>query len=277
MLTTVHYNDEVAPAYFRMGLLWTAPLPVEPGQFIMLRVSEGVDPFLCRPFGVYRMIKPERAGGEARGFEILYKVVGKGTRRMSEMRAGEAVDIFGPLGRGFPPFKGKGRLLMVAGGVGIVPFYLVAETFAERGRLKLLFGGKSEDDLPGLDDFHALGLDIGVATEDGTAGEKGVVTTLLERDIADNDTLYACGPKGMLKAVAAVAGERGVPCYVSLDRRMACGMGACLGCAVKGDGGSASSAVAPSEGRENRALSPYLMVCKDGPVFNAEDLLWEEL
>jgi dihydroorotate dehydrogenase electron transfer subunit len=284
MLTSILYNDEIAPSYYRMGLSWEEPSPVQPGQFVMMRVSEGIDPFLCRPFGIYRLLKGgEGAGeGELDGFEILYKVVGKGTLIMSRLRRGGGVDVFGPLGRGFPPVAGVGRLLMVAGGVGIVPFYLVAEGLVASGREgKLLFGGRCIDDLPGLGDFKDLGLDMAVATDDGTAGVKGVVTALMEDAVSDDTTVYACGPKGMLKEVARIAGERGVPCFVSLDRRMACGMGACLGCAVKVRGTEGTHGAGGGErvdGEEIRTTPPpYRMVCKDGPVFDAGELEWEEL
>ncbi|MCP3677384.1 MAG: dihydroorotate dehydrogenase electron transfer subunit, partial [Deltaproteobacteria bacterium] len=216
------------------------------------------------------------------GFEILYKVVGKGTLIMSRLRRGAGVELFGPLGSGFPPVTGGGRLLMVAGGVGIVPFYLVAEALLASGlEGKLLFGGRCVDDLPGLGDFKELGLDMAVATDDGTAGVKGVVTALMEDAVSDGTAVYACGPKGMLKEVARIAGERGVPCFVSLDRRMACGMGACLGCAVKVRGTEGTQVAGGDEcvdGEEIPAtLPPYKMVCKDGPVFDARELEWEVL
>ncbi|MFQ5585800.1 MAG: dihydroorotate dehydrogenase electron transfer subunit [Thermodesulfobacteriota bacterium] len=279
MLAELLYNDEIAPAYYRMGLLWEAPCHVEPGQFVMVRVSEGLDPFLCRPFGIYRLVSPTSGGKEVDGFEILYKVVGKGTHLMSGLRKGEGVDIFGPLGRGFPPFKGDGKLIMVAGGVGIVPFYLLAERLMVEGQKgQLLFGGRCRDDLPGLDDFEGLGLAIEVSTDDGTVGAKGVVTLLLEKSLSDAAAVYACGPKGMLKGAARIAGERGLPCFVSLDRRMACGMGACLGCAVRVNGGESATGRKDmeSEAQIHRA-PPYMMVCKDGPVFDAQELAWEEI
>ncbi|MFQ5330288.1 MAG: dihydroorotate dehydrogenase electron transfer subunit [Thermodesulfobacteriota bacterium] len=282
MLTSILYNDEIAPTYYRMGLSWNTPLPVQPGQFIMLRVSEGIDPFLCRPFGIYRLLRGEEGGGEALGFEILYKVVGKGTLIMSRLKRGERVDLFGPLGRGFPALTGGQKLLMIAGGVGIVPFYMVAEALlASGGEGKLLFGGRCADDLPGLADLKELGLDMAVATDDGTAGVKGVVTALMEGEVLDDTTIYACGPKGMLKEVARIAAELEVPCFVSLDRRMACGMGACLGCAVKVGGKERTQVAGGDRVVENEEIrttpSPYRMVCKDGPVFDARELDWEVL
>ncbi|MBI5287151.1 MAG: hypothetical protein HY878_06135, partial [Deltaproteobacteria bacterium] len=149
----------------------------------------------------------------------------------------------------------------------------------------LLFGGKNNVDLPGLGDFKALGIGIKVSTEDGTMGAKGLVTMLLKRELSRSTpaVIYACGPNGMLRAVARLAEERDITCYVSLDRVMACGIGACLGCAVKirGEGTKDyQSFVVRGQFADPRSPIPepiYKMVCKDGPVFDAKEITWEEI
>ncbi len=270
MLVEILYNEEILLHYYKMGLLWSLPSTIEAGQFLMLRVSDGIDPFLRRPFGIYRTISIERGSKKLGGVEILYKVVGKGTGLMAGLRQGHKVDVLGPLGVGFPGFDGDGKLIMVAGGVGIVPFYLLAEGLANKdSRVQLLFGGRCKDDLPGLPDFENLGTEIKISTDNGELGVRGAVTELLEKEVSDDSTVYACGPKGMLKEVARIARERGVPCFVSLDKIMACGMGACLGCAIKVSGRKSQNTA--------QNLSPYKMVCKDGPVFDAEEIVWKEL
>ena len=271
----VLYNKQILPAYYKLGIGWKGLTDIEPGQFVMLRLTGRIDPLLRRPFGVYKIL--------GQGIEILYKVVGKGTRLMTGLRPGDMVDILGPLGNSFPnpissPFAKEGqrgmKIIMVAGGIGIVPFYLLGVKGQWSGsRQVLLFGGMGKEDLPGLEDFKKLGINIFISTEDGSVGKKGLVTDLLRKELSKkgNSIVYACGPKGMLKEVARIADKAGVACYVSLDQVMACGMGACLGCAVK------------VRERKNvgQGFSPanvfYKIVCKDGPVFDAKEIDWEAI
>ncbi len=272
MVARVIYNKEVLPTYYLLGLGYGGRTAPSPGQFYMLKVNRGIDPFLRRPFGAYRVIRPDN-GEDA--VEILYKVVGKGTMLMSELCPGDGVDLLGPLGRGFHLHGGRGKHIMVAGGVGIVPFYILAERLIcqEAGRAVLLFGGRGKEDLPGLGDFGKLGLVVKVATDNGEVGRRCLVTELLADEITGDSVVYACGPKGMLREVAGIAAEKNVPCYVSLDRVMACGVGACLGCAVR-------VALPPSyaEHEEGRMdVQPYKMVCRDGPVFDSREIEWDKL
>ncbi len=256
MLTEVIYNRQILPLYYKLGIRWEPRPLVKPGQFVMLRFPNYIDPLLRRPFGVYRIIDE--------GIEILYKVVGKGTRLMTGLRQGDMVDMLGPLGNGFLLDSGKKDILMVAGGIGIAPFYLLAEGLKDKEfRQRLLFGGRSTDDLPGIEDFQKLAINMEVATDDGSMGKKGFVVSLLKKEILGKTTIYACGPKGMLKAVAKIAEDADVSCHVSLDNAMACGIGACLGCAVK------------VRSQSNSEI--YKMVCKDGPVFDAREIEWEKV
>ncbi|MBI5559798.1 MAG: dihydroorotate dehydrogenase electron transfer subunit [Deltaproteobacteria bacterium] len=249
---TIINNSRLGGRFFRLSLRWKCG-GVLPGQFVMLRVSNSLDPFLRRPFGIYDF------SGDV--LDILYKVVGKGTGMLSTLAPGTDVDILGPLGNGFPP-AGKGKNpIMVAGGIGIAPFYLFAGEVKE-GKPSLFYGAKGRDEVALLKDFKSRGLklNIRVSTEDGSIGRKGLVTDILKERLGEDSVVYACGPAGMLKEVSNIARKRGVKCYVSLERAMACGIGVCLGCAVKT--------------RKHPPASAYRMVCSDGPVFNGEEIDW---
>ncbi|MBZ0220749.1 MAG: dihydroorotate dehydrogenase electron transfer subunit [Candidatus Methylomirabilis sp.] len=266
----IMYNDRMARGYFKLGLACAIP-EVKPGQFVMLRVSDGLDPLLRRPFGIYRMlgrtigrtIGTGSSPSKRKGIEILYRVVGKGTAILSERRPGETLGVLGPLGNGFPDPAEGSNMVLVAGGMGIAPLYLLAKRL---GGGTLLFGARSKAETALLKDFRGLGLKIKTATEDGSAGVKGLVTGLLEDELTPESIVYACGPVGMLKAAAAISGKAGARCLVSLERSMACGIGVCLGCAVR--------AKAHKEEKENRF---YKMVCSDGPVFPSEEIDWDLL
>jgi dihydroorotate dehydrogenase electron transfer subunit len=290
-----------------------------PGQFIMLRVQEGCDPFLRRPFSFSRIFRPPKKGvrGEFEGgVEICYQVVGRGTERMTHLKAGEKVDVLGPLGRGFWREEGRGeRLILVGGGMGIAPLLPWAEQLSEKRKarrrekseeffqIEVLLGAKKKEGILGRREFKNMGLDPQIATEDGSLGISGMVTDLLERELLtqghDHATIYACGPMIMLARVAQVAEQFDVPCQVLLESRMACGVGACLGCAVKirekesrVDAGELPMSIGKTlcdagEGPEaagqedvtTRISEPpsfrYGQVCKEGPVFRGIDILWE--
>ncbi|MBI5599745.1 MAG: dihydroorotate dehydrogenase electron transfer subunit [Deltaproteobacteria bacterium] len=263
----VAHNRLIAPGYYRMGLQWKSP-GVTPGQFIMLRVSaDSLDPLLRRPFGVYDVLRG------AKGIEILYRVVGRGTKIMSTLRPGDMADIFGPLGNGFPAVKDPGRAVMVAGGMGIAPFYMLAKDILKRGENAALFyGARGRTDAAIATDFRKLkGLKVEVATEDGSMGEKGLVTDIFGKKAVwlagEASVVYACGPSGMLKEVARISKKNGLRCFVSLERAMACGIGVCLGCAVR-------TGKTAGKGTDRKK---YGMVCSDGPVFPGEDIEWESL
>lgn len=256
------FNEEAAPGCFRLGLEWRSA-EVAPGQFVMVRVSDGLDPLLRRPFGVYG-VSGGRGKDPLKGnvVELLYRVVGKGTRILSTRERNESVNVLGPLGNGFPE-AGKGeKVIMVAGGMGIVPFLMLAKKL---GGGLLLYGAKGKSEAALAKDFKGTACRVKLSTIDGSVGAKGLVTGLLEREITQDSVVYACGPVGMLKAATKAAAAAGVRCHVSLERSMACGIGVCLGCAVR--------AKSHAE-QENRN---YMMVCSEGPVFNSEDIDWELL
>ncbi len=257
-------NTETAPEVFRLRLQAPAiARDAAPGQFVMVRCSESTAPLLRRPFSIHDVFGPdvfgENAAGEGEsGIVLLYRAVGEGTRLLSAKRAGEFVDVLGPLGRGFGPFKENSRALLVAGGMGVAPFVFLARRRSAQAEITLLLGARTWRDALCLEDFAGMGVPARTATEDGSLGAKGLVTDLLGEAFRTGapDVVCACGPAPMLKAVAALCLQEGVACEVSLEAAMACGIGVCLGCAVakRPDG------------------QGYYHVCADGPVMRAEDL-----
>ncbi len=261
-------NKNVAGEYYIMSLSWQAAGEAAPGQFVMLRVtdpSSSTDPILRRPFSIAR--------AKDGVIELLYKVVGRGTKAMAALKKGTALDVMGPLGRGFPDAEktlsiDSKNLIMVAGGIGLAPFHMVVDAVAKEKRknLRLFYGARGAEDAGLCRVISKSGIKVHVATEDGSVGEKGFVTNILKKEIYDeNSVVYACGPTGMLKAVAALALEAGARCYVSLESAMACGIGVCLGCAVS---------AAPGCSHDGKK---YKMVCSDGPVFEAREIDWERV
>jgi dihydroorotate dehydrogenase electron transfer subunit len=267
--TTVVDNQEMSNGYFRMKIL--APGfagMVQPGQFVMVKVRSFHDPFLRRPFCVFRVgsLPPLSEGLPVREFiELVFKVVGKGTEILAALQAGDQVAVLGPLGHGFDLESIDGDLLLVAGGIGIAPLYMLGETCAGSNRVRLLLGGRTREDILAVTDFDRLGIETYVSTDDGTLGEKGLVTAVLADILAKRapSAVAACGPMGMICAVYRLCHAHQVPLQVSLEALMACGVGACLGCTVKGAGHS-------------EADPRLLTVCKNGPVFHDRDLDWTQ-
>ena len=215
-----------------------------PGQFAMLQLDPERlhrDPLLPRPMAIYR-----RQGEE---LEFRFKVVGRGTAALANAHPGSPLAVVGPLGNGFAP--PEGTCVLVGGGTGIASLYELAA--AASGPLQVALGGRSRAEVLGLDDFEALGVELRVATEDGSAGRRGLVTDVLE--LKRGQEVLACGPHAMLARVCELATAAGARCRVSLESPMACGFGICLGCVVP-----------------TRAGLRY--VCTHGPVFDAEQLEW---
>lgn len=261
-------NAEVSPGYWRMRM--TAPpemIAARPGQFVMIRVNPSIDPLIRRPFGVFDVgiHQPSYTGASVQPYlEILYRVVGKGTGMLSALHETDLLDILGPLGTGFNNGPAGEEKLIVGGGVGLAPLYLLAKELVKDSPVRLFAGGKTKDDVLCITEFERLGVECYTATEDGSLGECGLVTTVLESRLnatGNSGRIFACGPHGMLKAVAGIAANRNVPCQVSLEGYMACGMGACLGCVCQGAGHTVET-------------PDYRCVCTEGPVFEAVDLKW---
>lgn len=244
---------------------------VRPGQFVMVKCTDEVDdnPLLRRPFSVFDARK--RAGREgAAGIDILVKNVGAGTRRLAELGVGDEVYVLGPQGRPFDIDRavsgGTRTACLVAGGVGIAAFLLLARALKQRRIAPILFyGGRSRADLVLRDEFEALGIETHYTTEDGSAGARGLVTSAVETYLRGRDPagcrIYACGPWGMMKAAHEVALRAGVPCEVSLEARMGCSLGACMGCVIRG--------------WDESGEEQFLRVCLEGPVMASTTVDWD--
>ncbi|MGQ9645261.1 MAG: dihydroorotate dehydrogenase electron transfer subunit [Thermodesulfobacteriota bacterium] len=241
---------------------------IKPGQFVMLKVCDSQTPLLRRPFSLFRKDLKQTHGKENRGwFSILYKVVGRGTQKMTELEEGESIDLIGPLGNGFsasPPFSSN-KAILIGGGVGIVPLLPLAEAIQGERSLFVLIGGNTDTDILCLNEFKKLKANVFVATEDGSLGRKGTVIDLLQSKREElwkegPCPIYSSGPVAMLKALAKALGSKKSLCEASLEARMACGFGACWGCVIK----------------TRDPKIPYQRVCKEGPVFNLGEIIWED-
>ncbi len=235
-----------------------------PGQFVEVRVADCSDPFLRRPFSVNHV---DRESGR---FAILYEAIGHFTLQISAKRPGDYLDVLGPLGRPYPlGVEEGGEVVFVAGGLGIASFLLAARALREEGDtrpVRLFYGARTREAIVQLREFREAGVECEVATDDGSAGYHGLVTGLLERYLSsspDRPVLYVCGPTPMLRAVSGMAARHGAKCYLSLETYMGCGIGTCMGCAIKmrtGDG--------PDDFEFQRA-------CVEGPVVDASRLIWD--
>ena len=252
-------HEEVGAGYRR--LVVDAPAiaeAVKPGQFVHVRVPALETSALRRPFSVF-----DAGDGKV---TVLYKEVGRGTAALGSVRQGDALNVMGPLGHGFPE-SCDGAALLVGGGYGVAPLYFLARRLlssgAASGPVKLFVGGRTRADLLAVDRFEALGgVEVHLATNDGSAGARGLVTDPLDDELIRlrNDgsrfEIFACGPDPMLKAVAMRATGTGSKGWISMDRHMICGVGACYACI-------------------QRTVRGNSRCCVEGPVFAAEDLVWD--
>jgi dihydroorotate dehydrogenase electron transfer subunit len=254
-------NERLGGGYYRLDIAGCEALKgAEPGQFVMVRGDWDRDPLLPRAFSLLAV----SASGHA---QILAKTVGRGTALLERAGRGTPLSLLGPLGTQFPAPDPAFVDLLVGGGVGIPPLYMQAGKASRAGRelaatTEVLYGGRSGQDLVLLDELRAFGVDLHLATEDGTVGRAGRVTVELAARLGHHRRgprrpalrIMACGPNPMLWAVAAQARADDIPCFLSVEEQMACGIGVCLGCAIPGTG------------------RPFRYVCKDGPVFPASEL-----
>lgn len=314
----VSLHRRISSDYFRIQFACPEiARPARPGQFLMVRVNELQDPFLRRPFSFSRIFPPrekKRKPMDEGGVEICYQTVGRGTQLMSRVQEGQRLDLLGPLGNGFWPEEGCSRVILVGGGIGVPPLLAWAQELKKKepgkkksipgSELTFLIGGQNKEKILGAGECRRWGIETQVATEDGSLGAKGLVTDLLEKELMtgrhEATAIYACGPNPMLARIAQVAEQFDLPCQVSLESRMACGVGACLGCTVK-----FREAVPPGEDQEGLSNLPradsfpppegeertpregtipvisesppfrYARVCKEGPVFDARKIFWD--
>lgn len=257
----VLWNNPENASYYRLAMACSPEYRhAGPGQFVSLRLFAQKSPLLRRPFSIHRVIVEN---GRVSGIEILYKIVGEFTRKLSHAKKGDLMDLLGPLGHGFTISTQFRRLALIAGGIGVAPLVFLAESYTASS-INLAdsiacIGGKTKTDLLCESAFSALTFKVKTATEDGSWGEKGLVIEPVMRWLKKNrpDMIYACGPMPMLKAVIAMAKLEKIPCEVSVETIMACGVGACLGCAIQ----------------TSHDLETYRHACVDGPVFNASALI----
>lgn len=259
-VTKVMWNRPVGVDCFHLGLNTGDEFAkAVPGQFVMVQVGPGEKPLLRRPFSISGLIDN---GDGFEGIELLIKQVGAGTQRLAGLTPGDALDVIGPLGHGFRLKKSHERIYLAGGGIGIAPIRFLASELIHRGvpagRIRLFLGGQSRQDLLCREDFERHGIPVTITTDDGSEGDQCLLTDPLELAIQDQapDMVYACGPHGMLACVAGIAQRTGAPCQVSIETLMACGLGACLGCAVESE----------------KDQDIYLHACIHGPVFNVLDI-----
>jgi dihydroorotate dehydrogenase electron transfer subunit len=256
---TVLWNRKLGQDYRHLALSAdTGFEDAQPGQFVTVSIDQQPQ-ILRRPFSIHRLIVENN---QPRGLEILYRVVGPSTKRVAQLETGDVVNVLGPLGNGFTLPQATKRVYLVGGGIGVAPLLFWADYLRETGvdlsDCALFLGGRTETDLLRRDEFQHLGLTLHLSTDDGSVGHPGVITRVLETVLEKEspDLICACGPPAMLDATAAIAAKWKLPCQVSVETLMACGMGACLGCAVE--------TVDQDAG--------YRHVCIDGPVFDARQL-----
>lgn len=258
----------------------------KPGQFINVRIREGDDPLLRRPFSVFRCVTLDSG---ALGVEIVYKVIGRGTQLMTGLRRGDELDLIGPLGRGFKWSRDKKVHILLAGGMGCANLFMLGEEISkgvsEYGlKLHVLLSAETKKKLILKNEFKTFDGEVLVSTDDGTCGYHGFVTEML-RDSIDKGrippdcAIYACGPEPMYKALAAICQQYKIPAQISIERHMICGFGACLNCVCKVDKKSVSKYRDVKSSHIQFVPQEefgYALVCKDGPVFRIDEVIFDE-
>jgi dihydroorotate dehydrogenase electron transfer subunit len=247
---------------------------IVPGQFLMAKLHGYDDPLIGRPFAMYEVY--DAGSGAAEDIEFVYLVKGKFTRRLQTLGAGQLIDVWGPLGNGFALPTAQ-HLIMVAGGIGQTPFLsLGQEALGKRRygthqpavehprRVTLCYGARSADYLAGVEEFEHAGIEVRIATDDGSRGHHGFVTDVLRELLTESNgtsrQIACCGPEPMMEAVAKITRDLAVPCQVSLETPMACGIGICFSCVAR---------VTDAQGEID-----YKRTCVEGPVFDANKIVW---
>jgi len=236
-------NLRIARDIFVLDVKMEKPIRAEPGQFAMIKVSNMLDPYLRRPFSIARM--------KGDSLTFFYRIVGKGTGILSKLKEGEYVDILCPLGNSFE-YKGIKRATLVAGGMGVAPLLFLAQRLTEDNvPFEFFWGAETESE------FFTDGYDFLYSTMDGSRGFKGNIVELFSLN-ETSEHVFGCGPLTMLYELFLKQKQRGFRLYVSVENMMGCGFGVCLGCVID-----------TREGKKR--------VCKDGPVFKAEDIAWNKV
>ncbi len=254
--TTIVSNEKIAEQYKVMTFKWSSgKRNIAPGQFFNIKVRSGSTPLLRRPFGAYKIGKGTAA--------ILYKVVGEATKIMAAMKTGDTIDCLGPLGNGFnvPSVRSGMETVLVGGGHGVAPLLALAAELKKtlKKAPEVFIGGRSREHIVADREFSKLGARVRILTDDGSRGKCGPVTKGLAEYLKSLNgkkaVVYACGPRPMLECVAGICKKYGTECQVSMEEYLGCGIGVCVGCAIR-----------TTIGRK--------LICKDGPVFDAEEIIW---
>jgi dihydroorotate dehydrogenase electron transfer subunit len=266
MLGRIIRNTKISGGHFLLSInlpeSFQTPMP---GQFVMVREKGRLDPLLGRPFSMYNF---ERIDNTVI-IEILYKVVGKETSLLSLLNNDVILEIYGPYGSAFNVNTNVKKVVLICGGIGIAPLTFLASHYQRHKDTRSIelicyLGATGAAKLVGIERIKALCQDVFISTDDGSMGYNGFVTDMFSRNIASYDsknaTIYACGPRPMLKKLSEMISIHLLPCQVSLEERMACGVGACLGCSI--------------ETQDREGKNAYKRVCKDGPVFDIYDVIW---
>ena len=250
-------KEELKPEIFKFSVQADEIVnTAKPGNFIEIRVNDDIEPFLRRPISIYNMDK------ERGILEFIFQVKGKGTTILSKKNEGELIDIVGPLGFGTFKYSSYENLAIIGGGIGVFPLYELAKNAKNENKNVNIYLGFRNKDLVVLEnEFRQVSSQLIITTDDGSYAQKGFAIDFLKKDIEAGkiDSIYACGPLPMLRAIRELAIEKNIPCQISLEERMACGLGVCLGCAVK-------------TARSSKDEPEYWHVCKGGPVFQAKDV-----
>jgi len=247
-------KEELKPGIFKFAVESSELVSeAKPGQFLEIRITNDVVPFLRRPISIHRIDKENNV------IEFIFQVKGKGTEILATRKVGEEIDILGPLGNGIFDVKNYKNIAIIGGGIGVFPLFELVKSAPEGVTTNTYLGFRNKELVTLEKEFKEASSYFVLTTDDGSYGENGYAINYLKDDIESKniDAIFACGPLPMLRAVKKLAEEKNIPCQISLEERMACGVGVCLGCAVK-------TAASPKEAPE------YIHVCKAGPVFDAK-------
>lgn len=285
--TTVKSNMQQAPACWKLTLDEAKEIVqgIEPGQFVHLRVSDAMDPLFRRPFTVFKTLE---ICGITQGLEIVYKVVGRGTDMMTKLKPGDEIDVIGPCGHGYAIEKNDKGQVLVAGGIGATSLYLLARQISSKtgngANLYLFLGAENREGLFLADEFEQIGNHLMVSTDDGSRGYHGTVTGLLEKsleagEIPAQSALYACGPEAMYQSLIPICKRFNLSVQISIERRMGCAVGVCLSCICKVNKEEVSRRREMSDSHiqfDETSGFGYALACMDGPVFNLEEVIFDE-
>lgn len=242
---------------YRYAMLHAPDIAItaRPGQFLHIRCSDSHDPLLRRPISIYKVSREKKTVG------ILYRVAGSGTARLERY---SHLDVMGPLGNGFQMPSPELNIMVVAGGIGVAPLYFLLQEMSVAGQqAHVLLGASSVSHLLMVEEIKRLNHSIYLATDDGSAGYHGYVTDFCEDIIKRGiDEVFACGPRPMLAVLAGMLLKHNLPGQFSMEERMGCGIGACLACACK-------------TRKDGSAGFDYSHICKDGPIFPADKVVWD--